>query len=111
MTLAVLVDPPVVDRLDGNRVQVVELLAPHLPGHDQPGLLEHLEMLHHPETGHLQARFQLGERPAVSLVEQVEKVPTGRVGECLEDPRSEEHTSELQSRENLVCRLLLEKKK
>src|SRR5215475_10541048 len=30
----------------------------------------------------------------------------------LDDPdhRSEEHTSELQSRENLVCRLLLEKK-
>src|SRR5690606_40173881 len=26
------------------------------------------------------------------------------------DNRSEEHTSELQSRENLVCRLLLEKK-
>src|SRR5690606_39627072 len=26
-------------------------------------------------------------------------------------PRSEEHTSELQSREKLVCRLLLEKKK
>src|SRR5690606_39605640 len=29
----------------------------------------------------------------------------------LEQARSEEHTSELQSRENLVCRLLLEKKK
>src|SRR3712207_7576410 len=28
-----------------------------------------------------------------------------------EDPRSEEHTSELQSRQYLVCRLLLEKKK
>src|SRR5690606_42008273 len=28
-----------------------------------------------------------------------------------EGARSEEHTSELQSRENLVCRLLLEKKK
>src|SRR5690606_39558649 len=28
-----------------------------------------------------------------------------------ESSRSEEHTSELQSRENLVCRLLLEKKK
>src|SRR5690606_14057810 len=27
-----------------------------------------------------------------------------------QDSRSEEHTSELQSRENLVCRLLLEKK-
>src|SRR5690606_39489793 len=32
--------------------------------------------------------------------------------EALPNPeRSEEHTSELQSRENLVCRLLLEKKK
>src|SRR5690606_40015334 len=31
--------------------------------------------------------------------------PSGRIA------KSEEHTSELQSRENLVCRLLLEKKK
>src|SRR2546426_8773941 len=30
---------------------------------------------------------------------------------CLRVPRSEEHTSELQSPCNLVCRLLLEKKK
>src|SRR5690554_7062948 len=29
----------------------------------------------------------------------------------LQPPRSEEHTSELQSRPHLVCRLLLEKKK
>src|SRR5436309_11263447 len=29
----------------------------------------------------------------------------------MKSDRSEEHTSELQSRENLVCRLLLEKKK
>src|SRR3712207_7360718 len=31
-------------------------------------------------------------------------------GHLLEAPRSEEHTSELQSRQYLVCRLLLEKK-
>src|SRR5688572_33489055 len=31
--------------------------------------------------------------------------------ESLGVPRSEEHTSELQSQSNLVCRLLLEKKK
>src|SRR2546427_2319891 len=30
---------------------------------------------------------------------------------ALEEARSEEHTSELQSQSNLVCRLLLEKKK
>src|SRR3712207_8436508 len=36
-----------------------------------------------------------------------------RAGERLPEPasRSEEHTSELQSRQYLVCRLLLEKKK
>src|SRR3712207_7144925 len=37
---------------------------------------------------------------------------TGSVPENLSPcPRSEEHTSELQSRQYLVCRLLLEKKK
>src|SRR6266511_5586336 len=36
----------------------------------------------------------------------------GRLADLPPRPvRSEEHTSELQSRENLVCRLLLEKKK
>src|SRR3712207_8665706 len=34
-----------------------------------------------------------------------------RVREVYLDERSEEHTSELQSRQYLVCRLLLEKKK
>src|SRR5690606_40576477 len=33
-----------------------------------------------------------------------------RMRDRLDELRSEEHTSELQSRENLVCRLLLEKK-
>src|SRR5690606_40064511 len=35
----------------------------------------------------------------------------GNFGHHIVRMRSEEHTSELQSRENLVCRLLLEKKK
>src|SRR3712207_8598404 len=34
-----------------------------------------------------------------------------RLGEQAHAPRSEEHTSELQSRQYLVCRLLLENKK
>src|SRR5690606_40740470 len=37
--------------------------------------------------------------------------PHRQRGGPLGEPRSEEHTSELQSREKLVCRLLLEKKK
>src|SRR5699024_11741406 len=44
----------------------------------------------------------------------VESLPDGRmyynIAERILNPRSEEHTSELQSRFDLVCRLLLEKK-
>src|SRR5262249_37928248 len=39
------------------------------------------------------------------------KIILGHLGESLPFSRSEEHTSELQSLTNLVCRLLLEKKK
>src|SRR5690606_41307171 len=40
------------------------------------------------------------------------RTPRPSCGRCSTPcTRSEEHTSELQSRENLVCRLLLEKKK
>src|SRR3712207_7720002 len=41
----------------------------------------------------------------------VEILPDQGAGYDLEEERSEEHTSELQSRQYLVCRLLLEKKK
>src|SRR5690606_40936400 len=36
--------------------------------------------------------------------------PSSRIASSVRPSRSEEHTSELQSREKLVCRLLLEKK-
>src|SRR3712207_8298515 len=41
----------------------------------------------------------------------VPAAPAGGRGRAHRSPRSEEHTSELQSRQYLVCRLLLEKKK
>src|SRR5690606_40955788 len=50
-----------------------------------------------PDT--LGRRFPLAEHPRLQAI-------MGATGAL----RSEEHTSELQSRENLVCRLLLEKK-
>src|SRR5690606_17865004 len=51
---------------------------------------------------------QYGDRVTVQVGEGADQ---GRAEQGLELVRSEEHTSELQSRENLVCRLLLEKKK
>src|SRR5260370_26261732 len=56
-------------------------------------------------------RFEMDEFPGVvELVASLFKVPKEQV-EALCPDRSEEHTSELQSHLNLVCRLLLEKKK
>src|SRR2546427_1548130 len=53
------------------------------------------------------AIFDTSERGQVIMEESA--VPEGPLGWYLK--RSEEHTSELQSQSNLVCRLLLEKKK
>src|SRR2546427_2351091 len=55
----------------------------------------------------------------IALFEYLLQVPANRIGHTqfsvaqlkIIQERSEEHTSELQSQSNLVCRLLLEKKK
>src|SRR5690606_41228028 len=60
------------------------------------------------------AFFFFQQEPIVSMWPHGKQIrPVGDLGEFVlaENFRSEEHTSELQSRENLVCRLLLEKKK
>src|SRR5437870_10488907 len=50
--------------------------------------------------------------PVVTALEvDARQIEAGLVGGDREQRRSEEHTSELQSRGHLVCRLLLEKKK
>src|SRR5690554_5633479 len=62
----------------------------------------------HPHTGTMQYEKGLNKIPAAAL--------STKDATALEElmhvtKRSEEHTSELQSRPHLVCRLLLEKKK
>src|SRR3712207_7381574 len=52
------------------------------------------------DTGHMPASAEEAARPASPARSGIATAP-----------RSEEHTSELQSRQYLVCRLLLEKKK
>src|SRR5690606_41678595 len=60
-----------------------------------------------------EAERRLAERDCVSRVAGCTAAQRRRLAAAgIEtQSRSEEHTSELQSRENLVCRLLLEKKK
>src|SRR5688572_32009312 len=65
-------------------------------------ILEHDEPLHHV--------LELAD-VAGPLVRQQGLLQHERRPRCRRPCRSEEHTSELQSQSNLVCRLLLEKKK
>src|SRR2546427_7900077 len=61
----------------------------------------------HPPSGHA-VRLEPHEFRETGRTRHVH--PAGAEG-AGHPPRSEEHTSELQSQSNLVCRLLLEKKK
>src|SRR2546430_8406809 len=68
------------------------------------------DMLHgghlRPEYAHAWARYY------TKFIEQYRRAGVSLWGITIQnEPRSEEHTSELQSQSNLVCRLLLEKKK
>src|SRR5690606_39722781 len=62
--------------------------------------------VHDPSTGKV-----LGEVADASAEDALRAVDAAHAAAAAWRERSEEHTSELQSRENLVCRLLLEKKK
>src|SRR3712207_7759277 len=76
----------------------------HVAGAAPPGGGEGL-LLGHRDLGPARRGRRLGHRDDV-----VGEVPAA-VGDRDRGERSEEHTSELQSRQYLVCRLLLEKKK
>src|SRR5690606_41165906 len=81
----------------------VDLPTPGEPEDLETVTPEHLERSDTPSTVDAVAEplFDLEDEP-LQLDWQARRKPWGR---------SEEHTSELQSRENLVCRLLLDKKK
>src|SRR5687768_17684239 len=62
--------------------------------------------LHHDVREALAGGASVEQPPDVGMLQARERLPF-----AVEAARSEEHTSELQSRLHLVCRLLLEKKK
>src|SRR2546426_8349674 len=73
-----------------------------LVGHDRH---LRLPLAHHPHERPRQLGIELRAGPILDVRQRLRLRPRLAVG------RSEEHTSELQSPCNLVCRLLLEKKK
>src|SRR2546422_8474828 len=65
---------------------------------------------HEPELSWLSDTLRrIGDADSASIMSHLRRMDESRRDDM--QPRSEEHTSELQSRLHLVCRLLLEKKK
>src|SRR5438552_11030261 len=86
-----------------SEAQILQHLQPASASRDRAVMLRH----------HFLAEFRLIDLGPVDLTEHDEP-PGIRLNHCVDDflkLRSEEHTSELQSPDHLVCRLLLEKKK
>src|SRR3712207_7805680 len=78
------------------------------PVHPLDGRVD-LRLLRTGQQGGVDQQRLVGDRrPRLEVEARVERLPRIVGGAVV---RSEEHTSELQSRQYLVCRLLLEKKK
>ena len=84
MTLGVLVDPPVVDQPDRDRIEEVQLLPAGPAREDEARLFQQAQVLHDADARHVQLGFEFGQRAALTLEEQVEQEATGRVGQRLE---------------------------
>src|SRR6266480_2901969 len=82
--LGVIADPPVVDQADRDRVEVVQLLAAPPPAHDEPGVLEDLQVLRHGDARHVVPRREGHERLTVAGEQLIKQRPPGRVGQCPE---------------------------
>ena len=76
--------PAVVDQPDGNRVEVVQLLAAPSLGDDQPCLFQQTQVLGHPDAGHVETLDQGIQRLPVAPEQLVEQFPPCRVGQRLE---------------------------
>src|SRR5690606_41960740 len=80
--------------------------------HPRPPLFPYTTLFRSPVAPPDAVRGDLLLGGTLQLLGRHARVVVGRhEGDVAVPARSEEHTSELQSRENLVCRLLLEKKK
>src|SRR5439155_10610658 len=79
------------------------------PSEERPTAVIHAEQ-HDPPGWHLERRQFQEERHRLTAQDRAFQSPSDRRCDDQADQRSEEHTSELQSRGHLVFRLLLEKK-
>ena len=68
----------------GTALRKCSFSRPLPAGHDEPGLLEHPQVLHHAEARHRHALLERAQRLPVLALERVEQAAPRRVGERLE---------------------------
>src|SRR5690606_40343863 len=94
----------------GRRSRVPHRASTEPPSIDSQRSITSLDCASCPDSGEpMTLRLSLIALSCLLLVPMANAQDNG--SSPIDTSRSEEHTSELQSRENLVCRLLLEKKK
>ena len=68
----------------GHGVEEVVLLSTLALGDDEPGFLELLEVLHHPEASHRKPGLERAQGLPVLPKQLVEEAAPGGIGQCLE---------------------------
>ena len=84
MLTLVFCDPAFVYFMDGDRVEIVELLTPSSHRGNQVGVFKPREVLCHRLAGHIQVRTKLSERPASVRAQGIQQASPGRVSKSLE---------------------------
>src|SRR5690606_39809014 len=98
-----------VDDVDEGFVAVEEAVPPRQQVAFEPAFAQVLAQdLHHASVWRYMGVLRLDVRYRHAFGDLEDVAPTVGARLIRAEDRSEEHTSELQSRENLVCRLLLE---
>ena len=83
---AIFADPPFVDALDRNGVEIVQFVPSNATHHHEMRLFEYPQVLHHPEPGHVRETCrQVRQRLSVVLEQRIQDDATTRIGKRLKD--------------------------
>jgi hypothetical protein len=84
MVFGVLACPAVMNNSDRHWVEEVELLAPRPLRHQEPGVLEHAQVLHDPKARHRERGFKFGQCLPVASEEPIEQEASRSIGKRFE---------------------------
>ena len=83
--LVVLVNPPVVNQPDRNRIEEVQFLPSGAARHDETSVFKDPEVFHHTEAAHAQLCLEFGQAQTIVREQAIEKVAPRSVRQGLED--------------------------